>query len=156
MAPSYLGDLFLPWVQVKGHSVYKQILWTTYRREKNLQTNDLQVCHSLPSSTTTIIPLLSMLKVEHEEYFIIQIFLSLASISTMPFFSWEPLTNPLPLVFSAILKQTTPCFIRSFSKTKAAYTLSTMGGILTIQRIMFRPQSFHYVKKNKLGFHEIM
>ncbi len=72
MAPSYLGDFLLLSVQAKGWK--KQILGTTDRGERRLQMSVLQVCHSLPSSITTTIPLLLVLKVEHEEYFITQIF----------------------------------------------------------------------------------
>jgi hypothetical protein len=57
--------------------VEKQILGVVDRKEGGVQMSALQVCHSLPSSIATTIPLL-VLKEEHEQlksFCFLQVFL---------------------------------------------------------------------------------
>jgi hypothetical protein len=67
MVTNYLGDLFFLWIQAKGQHAKKQILGVIDRREEGIETNSLQVCYSVPSFTTSIIPLLLVWKVKDEK-----------------------------------------------------------------------------------------
>jgi hypothetical protein len=54
---------------------------------------------------------------------------------------------PPSLESGPIIKWTSPCIVRSFSRIKAPCTSSTMGGILIAPTRILQPQNFHYVRK---------
>jgi hypothetical protein len=54
-------------------------------REGDPQTSVIQVCPSLPPFIVTIIPLLSVSRVKHEEYFRVEILLFLQVFLICPF-----------------------------------------------------------------------